>query len=342
MIFPKLDFNKKSCKDANINKGLLVDMFNRIENEKFNIHSMVLLHEGSVVFDAYAYGFNQNTKSNVYSVSKSFTSVAIGILIDMELINLENIVLFYFTEDVDSYLKEYEQLKIKHLLTMTVGQEKDLFHDLTPKDNPFEIFFNQPLVSEPGKTFLYSNFASFILSAIVTKVTGKSLNDFLNEYLYREINMEKPSWDSINDYTLGCSGLNISLHDMARFGHLILNDGKWQDKQIVSKEYLDDATAKHIPEPGTPIFYGYHFWVHNYVMAAGLYKQYIIIDKRNNLVFAMQAYEERDVLGLYNNYIVRAIEKGWEYCDYSLRDFTRKFYLNSKPLIEKENEERYG
>ena len=152
--------------------------------------------------------------------------------------------------------------------------------------------------------------------------------------------MEKPVWDGINDISFGCTGLNISLQDMARFGLLILNDGLWENEQVVSKEYLDDALAKHVPEPGTPMHYGYQFWITKFQMAAGYLRQYIIIDKRYNLVFAMQACEERDVLGLYVNYIVKAKEKGWEYCDYSLRDFIRKFRYNSIPLIEKEKQER--
>ena len=341
MIFPKEDFNKKSCKEANLNKGLIVDMFNKIEDEMYNIHSMMLVKDGSKVFEAYAHDFDSTSKNNVYSVSKSFTSVAIGILVDLGLLNLDNFVLYYFNEEVKDYLKEYEMLRIKHLLTMTVGQEKDLFSELTPKDNPFEIFFNTPLVNEPGQVFLYSNFASFLLSAIVTKVTGKSMNDFLNEYLYKKIGMEKPQWTSINNYTFGCTGLEISLQDMARFGVLILNEGLWEDEQIVSKEYLKAALDKQIAEPGTPFYYGYQFWIgRNYQMAAGMYKQYIIIDKRYNVVFAMQAYEERDVLALYLNYIVKACEKGYEYSELSIRDFVRKFRYNSIPIIEKEKNER--
>jgi CubicO group peptidase (beta-lactamase class C family) len=341
MIFPKEDFNKKSCKEANVNKGLIVDMFNKIEDELYNIHSMMLVKDGSKVFEAYAHDFNPESKNNVYSVSKSFTSVAIGILVDKGLVDLENIVLFYFSEEVKDYIKEYEGLKVKHLLTMTVGQEKDLFKDLTPSDNPFEIFFNTPLTSEPGTVFMYSNFASFMLSAIVTKVTGKNMNDFLNEYLYKKIGMEKPAWNSVREYTFGCTGLEISLQDMARFGLLILNDGTWEDEEIVSKGYLEKALDKQVAEPGTPFYYGYQFWIaNNYQMAAGMFKQYIVIDKRYNVVFAMQAYEERDVLGLYLNYIVKACEKGYEYSELSIRDFIRKFRYNSIPVIEKEKNER--
>jgi CubicO group peptidase (beta-lactamase class C family) len=341
MVFPKNEFNKISCKEANINKGILVDMFNKIEDKKYNIHSMILLKDGSKVFDAYAHDFNEERRSNVYSVSKSFLSIAIGILIDRKLLDLENYVLFYFSEEVKDYLNDYEKLKVKHLLTMTVGQSKDHFIDLTPTENPFEVFFNTPLDNEPGSVFMYNNFASFILSAIVTKVTGESLNDFLNKNLYKIIGIEKPHWDNVNNISFGCTGLNVNLNDMARFGLLLLNDGKWDQTEVISKDYLDKAFTKHIQEPNSPLFYGYHFWISNqYVFAAGMFRQYVVVDKRYNLIFAMQAYEENDVLGLYNNYIVKAIEKGWNYCEYSLRDFIKKFRYNSIPLVEKEKIER--
>lgn len=342
MIFPKQEFNKVSCKEANINKGILVDMFDKIEKEKYNIHSMLLLHQGSKVFDAYADGFDEFRRENTYSISKSFTSLAIGILIDLKLISLEDYVLFFFNEEVKDYLPGYEELKIKHLLTMTVGQLEDVFRNLTIETEPFSTFFNVELSDKPGTKFMYNNFSSFILSAIVTKVTGKSLNDFLNEYLYKIISMEKPSWDAINDYSFGCTGLNISVNDMARFGHLILNDGLWEDKQVVSKSYLEDAAKPHIKDENSKFFYGYHFWVGEDLMAAGMYKQYIIINKKYNLVFAMQAYEEKDVLGLFYNYILKAMDLGWKDCGYSLRDYTRRFQINSRQLIEKEKVERYG
>jgi len=122
MVFPKQDFNKASVKDADVNKGLLVDLFNKIDEEKINIHSMLLLKDGSRVFRASAYEYDEDTCDDVYSISKSFTSVAIGILYDMNLIKLDDYVLFYFSNDVKDYLPGYELLKIKHLLTMTVGQ----------------------------------------------------------------------------------------------------------------------------------------------------------------------------------------------------------------------------
>lgn len=347
MVFPKEEFSKASVKDADINKGLLVDLFNKIEDEKFNIHSMVLLKDGSRVFRASAFDYTEDTKENVWSISKSFTSVAIGILSDLKLLNIEDYVLFYFSGDVEDYNPGYEKLKIKHLLSMTVGQEKDAFHEATPNGNIYQLFFNQELVHEPGTQFFYNNGASFMLSAIVTKVTGKNLNDFLNEYLYQPIGMEKPEWSQVNGISFGCTGLQISTNDMARFGLLLLNDGTWDGKQIVSKEYLELATSLQIDtsnhgNPYDSYGYGYQFWLNSFgdFRCAGYYKQYIIINKEYNMVFAIKAWEERETLDLFEHFILKAAKTGWNYCDYSLRDYTRRFHLNSEEIIKKEKESR--
>ncbi len=351
MIFPKTEFNKASVKDADINKGLLVDLFNTIDEERLNIHSMLLLKDGSRVFRASAYDYDEDTKEEVYSVSKSFTSIAIGILFDLKLVALDDYVLFYFQDDVKEYLPEYESLKIRHLLTMTVGQETDLFMELTPNDNVFERFFNVPLVHQPGEVFKYNNHASLMLSGIVTKVTGRSLNDFLNEYLYSVIGMEKPIWNQVGNVNFGATGLQISANDMARFGLLLLNDGNWDGTQVVSKEYLDLATSLRVETKAISFQYdydkygyGYQFWMNSFgdYRCAGAYQQYIVINKEYHLVFVVKSYEERNVLRLFEEYILKAAKTGWNYCDYSLRDYTRRFKINSQEIIEKEKEIRFG
>jgi len=351
MVFPKQDFNKASVKDANINKGLLVDFFNKIDEEKLNIHSMLLLKDGSRVFRASAYDYDEDTKDNVFSVSKSFTSVAIGILQDLKLINLDDYVLFYFSEEVEDYLPGYEKLRIRQLLSMATGQERDAYHELTPADNFFEMFFNIPLIHEPGEKFMYNSFAAFMLSAIVTKVTGRSMNDFLNEYLYSHIGMEKPIWEQVGNINFGATGLEISANDMARFGLLLLNDGNWDGKQIISKEYLGLATSKQILTDSV-VFqydydhygYGYQLWLNSFgdYRAAGAFQQYIIINKEYNLVFAIKSFEERNLLNYFEKYILAAAKEGWNYCDYSLRDYTRRFKINSQETIENERDTRVG
>ncbi len=349
MVFPKHEFTKASCKDANINKGVLVDLFNKIDEDKLNIHSMFLLHKGERVFQAYAHEKGPDVREEIFSVSKSFTSVAIGILMDLNLLHLEDYVLFFFRDEVEEFEDIYKELKLKHLLTMTVGQEKDAMFDLTPGSDPIKEFFKQKIIYQPGEVFMYNNYASFMLSIIVTKVTGKSLNDFLDEYLYDKIGIEKPEWETFKEYNMGAYGLRLAAPDLAKFGLLLLNDGKWENEQVVSKAYLDLATTKRVDTSNWNVDYdkfgyGYQFWINSFedFRMEGAYQQYVIINKKYDIVFVIQAYEERPLINLFEEYILKAFSEGWKYCDYSLRDYTRKFHIASKPLIEEENEKLIG
>ncbi|MDA3931949.1 MAG: serine hydrolase [Tenericutes bacterium] len=346
MVFPKKEFNKISCKDADVSKAHLVDMFEKIIDEDFNIHQMMLVHEGSKVFDVSADGFEEK-KENVYSVSKSFTSIAIGILIDQKILSLDDYVLFYFSDELKDYHKGYEKLKLRHLLTMTVGQRNDRFNGLTPQHNPVEIFFKTELEDEPGQVFMYSNYASYMLSAIVTKVTNMTLNEFLNKHVYSVIGLEGVEWPEFSGYSLGCTGLKLSVKDMARFGILLLNDGLWADKQIVSKDYLDEATKKQVDTSKDKFKinrygYGYQFWINEFgdYKAAGLYNQLIIINKKDKIVFSCTAYEERPVTSLFSEYILPGFDAGWKETDLTVRDYLKKFKDNMISLIKEEEKER--
>ncbi len=190
MNYPRKDFEKASCKDANIEKGMLVDLFDKIESDKMNIHAMILVKDGNKVFDAYAKGYGPETKENVYSISKSFTSVAIGILMDRGYLKLDDLVINYFKESLKSYKPIYEQVTIKHLLTMSVGHPYDFMYNLQPDEDPVEVFFNAEVVDAPGTKFMYNNLCTFILSAIVTKITKMSLLDFCDVEIFQPLEIE--------------------------------------------------------------------------------------------------------------------------------------------------------
>lgn len=346
MNFPKNDFNKISCRDANIDKHYLYEMLEKINREKINIHQMHLSYQGSMIFEMYADG-KEDQLENVYSVSKSFTSIAIGILIDKGLLKLDDYVLLYFSEDIKKYNPGYEKLQLKHLLTMTSGQKTDRFHGLTPQHNPIEIYFNTELAYEPGVHFAYSNFDSLILSAIVTKTTGKLLDEFLQEELYSVIGIEKTEWPQFGGYTLGCTGLRISVKDMARFGLFLLNDGQWDGKQIVSKSYLRMASQKQVDTSSEKIKlnkhgYGYQFWINEFggYKAAGLYNQLIIINKEYETVFSIIAYEERPLTELFRDYVLEGFKSAYKETHLSLKDQIKAYQKLSLELLDEEEKVR--
>ena len=347
MNFPRKDFEKASCKDANIEKGLLVDMFDKIEDDKLNVHSLILIKDGNKVFDAYAAGLGPESRENIYSISKSFTSVAIGILIDRGLLKLEDKIISFFKESVKNYQPVYETMTIKHLLTMSIGHPYDYMYNLQSDQDPIQVFFSGEVVDEPGTKFMYNNLCTFLLSAIVTKLTNLSLLDFCDVEIFQPLEIDKPVWKSFGNITLGATGLELGAIDLAKFGHLLLNNGLWHEKQFVSKAYLDEATSyqistAHVDNPKDRYGYGYQFWMNDFgdYRCAGLFKQYIVINKEYNVVFVTQAYEERELLNLFTSYVYPGLTSGWVFDNFTLRNYIHRFTENSHDLIKAEKETR--
>jgi len=347
MVFPHKEFEKTSCLEANIEKGLLADLFDHIEKHQWNVHSMILIKGGKMVFEAYAHDFDATSREEIYSISKSFTSIAIGMLQDEKKIRLDDIALDYFREHVSMPLPGYESVTIRHLLTMTVGVEKDVFHEISENMNVFEKFFTTPLVYTPGEHFVYNNFASFILSAIVTKVTGKSCNAFLKTRLFDPLEIENVEWKEVRGISMGAFGLKLGAVDLAKFGLLLLREGLWKDQQLISKEYIHEATKYHVStihwdNPRDKFGYGYQFWMNDFgdFRCAGWLKQYIVVNKEFDVVFVTQAYEERELLDLFSEYLIPSLQKGWLYDSVSLRDYVRRFKEQSTARIENEKATR--
>ncbi len=347
MNFPRKDFEKASCKDANIEKGKLLDMFDKIQEDSLNVHALVLIKDGNKVFDAYAATYGPEVRENVYSISKSFTSVAIGILIDRGLLSTDDLLVKFFPEEAKNASEAYQKMTVKHLLTMSAGHPRDYLYDIQPNQDPVKVFFEGELTSEPGTKFMYNNFCTYMLSAIVTKITNMSLLDFCDKEIFQPLEIDKPLWRTAGKYTVGATGLELSAIDLAKFGHLLLNNGVWRDKQIVSKAYLDLATSyqintDHVDNPKDRYGYGYQFWMNDFgdYRCAGLFKQYIVINKEFNTVFVTQAYEERELLNLFTSFVYPGLTNGWVYDSNTLRNYIYRFTDNSLELIKKEKAAR--
>src|SRR6187200_1377749 len=138
-------------------------------------------------------------------------------------------------------------MRIRDLLTMTTGH-----HDEEIKGFPFggdenlvKRFLALPVAHKPGTFFVYNTPASYMLSAIVQKVTGQSVLDYLRPRLFDPLGIENPTWEaSKQSVSMGGFGLNIRTEDIARFGQLYLQRGKWQGKQLVPESWVDSATSR--------------------------------------------------------------------------------------------------
>jgi CubicO group peptidase (beta-lactamase class C family) len=227
-----------------------------------------------LVFEEYFRGHNQSSIDDVASVTKSITSIAIGIAIEQGFIKGPD---QYLSDLLPSYadiinadpLKK--KLQLWHLLTMTSGIDWDektypygnLKNDATKMErspDPVRFILNRTVIRESGTQFQYSGANSMLLSAILQEATGMPLVDFANSNLFAPLGIRRYRWDAYPDgHTNTDGGLSLRPRDMAKIGQLMLNKGQWNDVQIISPEWVSESTQAHTTVmPG--IRYGYQWW----------------------------------------------------------------------------------
>jgi len=256
-----------------IPSGALLGFLDAIEREVQYVHSLVVLRRGHVVAEGYWDPFNAATPHMLFSVSKSFTSSAIGMLVNEGKLSLDDRVLDFFPDAAPAApAARLQALRVRHLLTMTSGHDGDPTRPIRQADvNWARAFFDAPQPYEPGERFVYNSGASYMLSAIAQKITGQRLVEFLGPRLFEPLGFEDPTWDtSPQGIDVGGSGLKIRAAELARFGQLYLQKGVWHGQQLVPQSWVEAATSFQVPnanssnarlgEPDWEQGYGYQFW----------------------------------------------------------------------------------
>lgn len=259
-----------------------------IKQSKQEFHSLMILRHGNVIAEGWWAPYSAEHRQQLYSLSKSFTGTAIGFAAGEGLITVDDPVIKFFPDYLPAEVGDnLKALKIRHLLSMSVGQAKDaiLFLEASPAGVPWEkTFLNLPVAYPPGSRFLYNSGASFMLSAIVKKVTGQSEHEYLKPRLYEPLNITKATWganwEGIN---MGASHLRIPTEDIAKFGQTYLQNGVWNGKQVVSREWVMEASSKQMEnghnDSSWGYGYGFQFWLNppGGYRADGAFGQYSMI-----------------------------------------------------------------
>ena len=241
-----------------------------IEKSGQEFHSLMILRHGQVITEAFWAPYQPTHTQQLYSLSKSFTSTAIGLAVGEGLLSVEDAVVSFFPELAPSAISSnLAALKVKHLLSMSVGHEKDAIMTLEASGPgvPWEkTFLNIPVMFEPGTKFLYNSGASYMLSSIVKKVTGQTAHQYLKTRIYEPLNIEGATWtENWEGVNMGASHLRIRTEDIAKFGQLYLQKGVWNGKQLLKREWVEEATKKQISNgqnnSSWAYGYGYQFWM---------------------------------------------------------------------------------
>ena len=230
----------------------------------------------------------------MYSLSKSFTSTAVGLAIAEGKLSLDDEVLKFFPEDAPPEpSNNLKAMRVSDLLRMSTGQQSE--PPRTPDQPWTKTFLAQPVPFKPGTHFLYNTSATYMLSAIVQKATGMTVLDYLRPRLFEPLGIEHPTWEtSPQGISAGGFGLSIRTEDIARFGQLYLQKGKWQGKQLVPEAWVEAATARQTSNGSNPKSdwdqgYGYQFWRcrHGAYRGDGAFGQYCIVLPEQDAVIAI-------------------------------------------------------
>lgn len=260
------------------------------------LHHLVVMRHGKVIAEAHAAPFRQDDVHTLYSVSKTLTCLAVGIAYDRNLLRPADRVATLLPHKMPHEVSpELAAMTVHELLTMTSGIKPNIDFS-TESDDWLATFFAKP-IDEPGR-FHYDTMCTFALGAIVERVTGQRLLDFLKANLFAPMGIEIVDWET-GPEGLCCAGygLRLQAESMAKIGQLLLQKGRWEGRQLVSREWVDIASKKqtNYKFPGntqtdTNQGYCYQMWrclLPGAFRADGAYGQFIIVAPEQDMVVAM-------------------------------------------------------
>jgi len=310
-----------------VSSEVLNKLFDAMDASEIEFHSVMVLRNGFVIGEGWWNPYAPQYKHTLHSLSKSFTSAAVGLAINEGHFTIESQVISFFPEllpkDVSPNLAA---MKVKHLLTMTTGHATDA--GLLGGPNPWaQNFLNAPIVHEPGTFYVYNTAATYMLSAIVQKTTGQKVFDFLTPRLFVPLKIEGADWEvSPQGINTGGFGLRIRTEDIASFSQLYLNKGDWRGKQLIPQAWVEASTKKQWTFTSNPFGgtkpqaeddwqqgYGYQFWrtQHNGFRSDGLYGQFGIVlpDEQTVVAITEESFNTQGSLNFVWDILVPGLQK---------------------------------
>ena len=253
----------------------------------FNTQAAILIQGNNIIAEYYGEGFDKTSLATSWSVAKSFTSTLIGIAIDEGYINSIN-------DPITDYLPEWkgkdqDNILLKHLLSMQSGMDDHPFAGVIFSTDMVKYSLDRDIARPPEKAFSYSNEDSMLLGEILENATGLSVQDYADTKLFDTLNVEDKWWTDQAGNTITYASLDMTPRDFAKFGLMVAQEGKWENKEVVSSGWLESATISY--NDLAP--YGFQWWTsdgtdekeYNFFSAKGLDGQLIYVWPEIDLVF---------------------------------------------------------
>jgi CubicO group peptidase (beta-lactamase class C family) len=261
-----------------------------------SMHGFVLVRHGHVVAEGWWAPYSAESPHSLFSLSKSFTSTAVGLAAAEGKLSVDDPVLKFFPNDAPAEPSgNLKAMRLTDLLRMSTGNQTE-----PPRraDEPWaKTFLKHPVPFKPGTHFLYNTSATYMLSAAVQKATGQTVLDYLKPRLFEPLGIDKPTWEaSPQGISAGGYGLSIRTGDIAKFGQLYLQKGKWEGKQLVPESWVEAATARQTSNGSNPASdwdqgYGYQFWRcrHGAFRGDGAFGQFCVVLPEQDAAIAITA-----------------------------------------------------
>ena len=289
----------------------IANTITQLDEQFTRVDAVMILRDGKAVAEAWREPNGPTIPHALYSLSKSFCSTAVGFAVAEGKLSLDQKIVEFFPDELpenpDPRLKD---VTVQHLLTMSGGNASDpgppelvgTDYGLPPrlsdaKPTWVQQFLARKIEFEPGTHFVYNTTGTYMCSAIVQKVVGEKIVDYLTPRLFEPLHIDKPYWEeSPQGVNKGGTGLFLKTEDIAKFGRLYLQKGKWNGEQILPEAWVDDATAWHVSNGDDPNSdwaqgYGYQFWRcrYNAFRGDGMYSQFCLVMPEQNIVCAVNS-----------------------------------------------------
>lgn len=279
--------------------SILLDFVSTTERQKLGVYGIYLHQHGQIIG---SHHFRCDERVNLYSASKLFAAIGIGIAESEGILELSDKILNYFPEYMNIASDGSDAIEIRHLLKMCTGHDQEHYRHNT-RDDRAAMFFTEKMNHPPGTYFFYENSATYMLGRIIEKCTGLSMLEYLKPRLFEKLEIINPQWFTCYHGHTSCSGgLFLKAEEFSRIGLMLLANGVYQGKQIVSQDfvkrmYMDVIETPEKNDPETREGYGYQIWKctpPNTYRADGMFGQLCIILKDFNAVVTITAHNEEE------------------------------------------------
>ena len=289
-----------------------VQAFVEAAQSKHELHSFMVVRHGRMAASGWWAPYGPDFVHTLYSMSKSFTSTAVGLAVAEGRLRVDDPVVSFFPEDRPASMNEHlAALRVKHLLSMASGHEKEPTSSMVKEENWAKTFLAAPITHPPGSVFMYNSGATYMLSAIVQKVTGQKVVDYLRPRLFAPLGIDQATWETCpRGINVGGWGLSVTTESLAKLGELYLRQGVWRGRRLLSADWVNEATTFKIQQPPATNSsrpaerddwhqgYCYQFWrcTHHAFRGDGAFGQFTVVLPEKDAVVIMTA-ESHDLQG---------------------------------------------